>query len=275
MEKKHHEKTILELAKVKHQNRELKKDIERLESKLQLKEKELDDMKSRFEMKNAIESKHHDRDVALFQRFIGKAPIGTNAYDAKVMSMIKLYQDQKEELEIENGELKNEIDRLQNITGRVEDENVSLKKEFGQTYDKLSKEVMNRVAFVENENNRLAKDNQALKERLEKFDHERNSLRDENFDLKRKYEDLREKLYALDLGTPNKPETKSPGASTPQANPLRSTKSFTTSKKSQDTKTSEREDKFSRTKSQFDLTDLSSNECHQLIAEVSLFRSET
>ena len=293
---------MLELAKTKHENRELQKNLKHLENKLQLKDKEIDDFKSRLQMKSAQDHKLHDRDITLFQKFLGRAPAGSNSSDTKVMSLIRVSQEQKEQLEEENQNLNRELERLQNRLSREEDETgllkkelmqieeenqdlhkeveklqnqlaegedeaVLLKKEFAQTFDRLTKEFNNRISILENENNDLATDNRALRERLEKQD----SYKEQNSDLKRKYDDLKNRYYAIDIGTPNKSDAKATTAdqSTPQSNPMKgTTKSFTTSKKGSDPKANDRENKFNATGSQFNGSKSNRDESNKLLNEV-------
>ena len=269
MEKKQHEKTVLELAKSKHENRELIKQVQHLENRLQLKEKEVDDLKSRLEMKITFDQKHSNRDAALFQNFIGKSPTHSNAYDVKVMSFIKVYQDQKEQLEEENRNLKKEVDKLRNDLIKSEEEGEKLQKGFDQTFDQRTKETSNRIDVIEDENQDLIKDNQLLREKFEKLEVERNSLKEEVSEIRRRYDELRNRYYAIDVGTPNKSEQPRFGANlTPQANTMKSTKSFTTSKKP-GLKT---EDKFYSAKQPTGDFELSSVECKQIISEVIIFK---
>ena len=288
---------MLELAKTKHENRELQKNLKHLENKLQLKDKEIDDFKSRLQMKSAQDHRLHGRDINLFQKFLGRAPAGSNSSDTKVMSLIRVSQEQKEQLEEENRNLNRELERLQHKLSREEDEAgllkkellqleeenqnlhkeieklqnddeaTLLKKEFAQTFDRLTKEFNNRISILENENNDLATDNRALRERLEKQD----SYKEQNSDLKKKYDDLKNRYYAIDVSTPNKSDAKAPTTdqSTPQSNHMKgTTKSFTTSKKGNDPKADDRENKFNTTDHQFNGSESNKDESKKLLNEV-------
>jgi len=272
LEKKQHEKAVLELAKVKYENRELTKQVQNLQNKLEIKEKEVEDLKSRLEMKNVLDPKYSQRDASLFQNFIGKSPTHSSAYDVKVMSFIKVYQDQKEQLEEENQNLKKEVEKLRNDLVKSESEGANLQKGFDQTFDQRTKETSNRIDILENENESLVKDNQLLRERLEKLEAEKNSSKEENSDLKRRYEELRNRYYAIEVGTPNKSEPRFGVNLTPQANTTRGPKSFTTSKKP-DLKTTDREGKFYMTKQQTGDFELNTAETKKLISEVNTERN--
>lgn len=219
LEKKHHEKTILELNKTKHENRELKKDIQNLESKLQRKEQDIDDLKARLESRAAM-----NREMTELQQQL---------------------RDREEEI-------------------------ISLKKDYGQTYEQLSKEVMNRVALLENENKSLTKDNQALREGFERLESERNILKVETLELTKKIGELKSKRYPVDLSTPNKFELKQQGnnSSPQQANTMKITESLTTSKKMPKDKYNERDERLSMPRESADLAYFGSNESKRIIAEV-------
>ena len=219
IEKKHHEKTILELNKTKHENRELKKDIQNLESKLQRKEQETDDLKARLESRAAMNR---------------------------------------------------EMNELQQQLRDREEEIISLKKDYGQTYEQLSKEVMNRIALLENENKSLTKDNQALREGFERLESERNILKVETLELTKKIGELKSKRHAaVDLSTPIKYELKQQGNnSSPQLNPLKVAKSLTTSKKMPEDKYGEREERLSMPRESANLSYMGASESRRIIAEV-------
>ena len=266
IEKKHHEKTILELSKVKQENRELIRQKQHLENRLGAKDQEIDEFKSHLEPRNLPDSKNpQNRDLSLFQTFLGKAPSTGNPYDARVLSLIKVYQDQKEQWEEESRNMKRDLDKLRTNLNKSDEEDYHKKQpEFGTGHEKISKELTNKVAILENENISLAKDNQGLRERIEKLSYDRSNLERENADLKRKYEDLKNRYYAIDLGTPNKSDTRFTPNSTPQSNTLRTTKSFTTSKKPEMKTTNQ----FYNPRSPNERSDISSSESKKVVIEV-------
>lgn len=218
IEKKHHEKTILELNKTKGENRELKKDIQNLESKLQRKDQEINDLKARLESRAAM-----NREMTELQEQL---------------------RDREEDI-------------------------ISLKKDYGQTYEQLSKEVINRVSLLENENKSLTKDNQALREGFERLESERNILKVETLELTKKIGGLKSKRHAMDLSTPNKFEKQQQGNNgSPQTNTLKATKSLTTSKKMPEDKYNERDERLSMPRESADLSYMGASESRRIIAEV-------
>jgi len=267
IEKKHHEKTILELSKVKQENRELLRQKQHLENRLQLKDQEIDELKSHIEPRNLPDSKNpHNRDLSLFQTFMGKSPGTGNAYDARVLSLIKVYQDQKEQWEEESRNMRRDLDKLRTNLNKNEEEGSARKQaEFGTGQDKYTKELMNKITLIENENIGLNKDNQGLRERLEKLNYDRSNLERDHQDLKRKYEDLKNRYYAIDLGTPHKSDTaRFTPNSTPQSNTIKNTKSFTTSKKPE-MKTATQ---FYNPRSPNERSDVSSSESKKVVIEI-------
>lgn len=191
IEKEQHKKTVLELAKVHRENKDLKAKVKQLEGLLQAREHQNQDLKSRVEAKGLLETKYHEKDMILFQKYMGRNPQETSTQDAKIQSIIRVFETQKERQEDDIKQLHRELQEANEKLKKQEQERVILRKEFGQAHEQISKEFMGKLEAFENENDQLIKENAELKNTLEKLSIENMNLKDEVHDIKRKYDDLR------------------------------------------------------------------------------------
>jgi len=191
IEKEQHKKTVLELAKVHRENKDFKSKVKQLEGLLQAKEHEIQDLKSRVEMKGKLESKYHEKDMVLFQKYMGRNPQETSTQDAKIQSIIKIFETQKERQEDEIKQLHRELQEATEKLKKHEQERILLRKEFGQAHEQISKEFLGKLERFEHENDNLMKENDELKITLDKLSSENMNLKNEIHEIKRKFDDLR------------------------------------------------------------------------------------
>lgn len=268
-EKKQHEKTILELARARHQIRELKKDVHHLQNKLRLCEKEMEDQDTESELKHTGEFKSIESGLSRSLR--EKSLVNTSVNESGCMSLMKVQQDKSDYLAKENERLLKRVEELENQLYESGNKG-SQEIDFQRNFERLAKEAENKILLLQNENISVSKDNEALRERLEKLEIELNRLRGENYELRRRCEELVQRSLVVEPDTPNKSsEAKLTNNSTPQSNPLRSTKSFTTSKKGYEGKNTERGERFYSQKDDYDIGDLDLNDCRNLLTKVIIF----
>lgn len=194
IEKEQHKKVLLELTKANRENKDLKVRNRQLESTLQIKDNEISDLKARLEMKASYEARHQEKDLITFQKYVGRSPMETSAQDSKIVSIIKVFEGQKERLEDDNRKLLREIDDLKDRIADYEKEKHVLRKELGSTHDNISKDFLLKLQNLENENDSIVKENVSLRTSVEKLHIENSRLKEEHFELKRKFDNLRSRL---------------------------------------------------------------------------------
>jgi len=266
IEKEQHRKTLLEVAKVNRENKTLKGEIDSLKTKLLLKDKEIDDLKTRLEKKETLDNKLKERDLNIFQKNFGKNAV-ENGYDNKVLSVVKVYENQKTKLEEENKTLRTELENLRGRVKEQESEKVTLKRDYSQVSEKVTKDFLNKVTELENENANLDKENETLRSYIEKLNNEVNTLKEESREIRKKYDDLRLRYSALEGVTPDK-NTSRPEL---ESDTVRFNKSGSNSKRHfQESKmtTPLMEENFSSFKPFAELHELNLVECRRILNEV-------
>ena len=271
IEKEQHKKTVLELAKVHRENKDLKTKVKHLEALLQAKEHDNQDLKSRLEAKGLLESKYHEKDTILFQKYMGRNPHETSTQDAKIQSIIKIFETQKERQEEDIKKLHRELQEANEKLKKQEQERIILRKDFVQGHEQMSKDFMGKFEAFENENDNLMKENAELRNSLEKLSTENMNLKDEVHEIKRKYDDLRSRsddasqpLSYRAFERKSSADWKPPRSDTMTNNDDKTFSGF------RQTATSHREteENFHSFKPYADLTDLTLFECRKIISEV-------
>ena len=140
IEREQHKKTLMEVVKFNREKKELKHEIEQLQTKLILKERDVDDLKLRLDAKNTLEQRTNDRDFNLYQKNFGKQP--NSAYDNKVVSLLKINENQKEILQQENQSLKLELETLIQKIRHLESESGTVKKDSYYDNERIQKEFI-------------------------------------------------------------------------------------------------------------------------------------
>jgi hypothetical protein len=266
IERGEHKKTILELTKCNKQNRELKQDLQQLQSKLILKDKEVEDLRVRLDAKNSLDHRLKERDLNLYSKNFGKTP--TSTYDNKVVAVLRTYEEQKDKLIDENRTLKQELDSYSRKLRESSAEKTTLKREYSQVGEKITKEIINRVTELENENSVFVRDNEALREHIERLNAELDGYKQESGSIRRKYDDLRQRFNMLESSTPNKNHAiEFPGG----GELIKLPKSMSTSKKASIIDLKKPEDEFASLKAHGDLNEQSMLDMKKILNEVIFF----
>ena len=271
IEKEHHKKTLLELTKVSREVKELKSKNRNLEAILQTKEHEINDLKARIDLKGSMETRNNEKEITLFQKMIGRNPMETSAQDAKIKSVIGIYELQKERQEEEHKRLHKELEDFKERVRKNEQERSILRKEFSQTHEEISKEYLHKIETFELENDRLVKENTNFRNSLDKLNLEVTALKQENFEIKRKYDDLRSRdvnnglppLSARSGGLRQSADFKQ---NKENANDDKLFEGFKQTNASPNFQTSQ--ENFHSFKPYSDITDLTLFECRKIISEV-------
>ena len=283
LEKEKLKKAFMEIAQLNQIYKELRNQMSQYDLKLQNKDRELKDARSRLDIKQLMDIKSQDRDISLFQKQIGRQPITTNSNDSKMLSLMRTMENHKDKLENELREIKKENEELVSKLNEYEIQNLEMKKDLGLYNDKMNKEFLNKLSRLEDENTLLMKDNDYYRQTNDKLMQELKLIEKENMDIKYVYEDL--KLEVSKVKGQNTPknnknlsilETKSERESvTPRSEVENSkqTKAFSTSKKTHWNDYNFKLDDNTYSFRPFaGLADLSLIECRRLIGEV-LFNS--
>lgn len=194
IEKEQHKKALLELTKLNREIKDLKSRNRQLESTLQIKDNEIHDLKTRLEMKGSIENKHTEKDLITFQKYVGRSPMETSAQDSKIVSIIRVFEGQKERLEDENRKLSRELDDLKDKLAQYDQEKNVIRREMTGAHEAKSRDYLLKLEHLENENDSIVKENVSLRANLEKMQSETSRLREEGYEIKRKYDNLRSRL---------------------------------------------------------------------------------
>ena len=265
----------MEIAQLNQINKDLRNQISQYDIKLQNKDRELKDARSRLDIKQLIDSKSQDRDILLFQKQVGRQPIITNSNDSKMLSLMRTMENQKEKLEKELQDIKKENQELILKLDEYEIQNLSMKKELGLYNDKMTKEFLNKLSRLEDENTLLMKDNDYYRQTNDKLMQELKSIQKENIDIKYIYEDLRlevSKVKGQNTPKNNKiSHTLENESITPRSGLEKSkqTKAFSTSKKNNwNDYNFKLNDNTYSFKPFAGLADFSLIECRKLISEV-------
>ena len=181
----------MEIAQLNQINKDLRNQISQYDMKLQNKDRELKDVRSRLDIKQLMDSKSQDRDISLFQKQIGRQPIKTNSNDSKMLSLMRTMENHKDKLENELTEIKKENEELVSKLNEYEIQNLEMKKDLGLYNDKMNKEFLNKLSRLEDENTLLMKDNDYYRQTNDKLMQELKLIEKENIDIKYVYEDLR------------------------------------------------------------------------------------
>lgn len=264
----------MDLAKMRRENKDLKHEIETLKTKVTLKDREMEDLQTRLDKKEAMDNRLKERDLNVFHKSFGKNP--TDAYDNKVLSVVKVYESQKVKLEEENRGLRAELEELREKYKGQETEKTTLKREYSQVNEKFTKDYLNKVTELETDNQNLQKDNEQLRSYIEKLTNDIKAMRDENLEVIKKYHDLRMRYNASnpDGVTPNKSDSKSNyNDHTPPSDTVRFNNTASGNKKHfHDTKSTTSppvaEENFASFKPYAELHELNLVECRRILSEI-------
>jgi len=271
IEKEHHKKTLLELTKVSRELKEIKSKNRNLEAIIQTREHEINDLKARIEMKGSMEVRNNEKEIALFQKIVGRNPMETSAQDSKIQSVIGIYELQKERQEQEHKRLHKELEEFKERVRKNEQERSILRKEFSQTHEEISKEFIHKFQTFEVENDRLVKENTSFRNNLDKLNIENNSLKQENQEIRRKYDDLRSRdvsngLPPLSARSTNLRQSADFKQNKENANDDKLFEGFNQTNASPCFQTSQ--ENFHSFKPYGDITDLTLFECRKIISKV-------
>ncbi len=182
--KEQHRRTLGDLAKANSSNKELKLEVLQLTSKLKLKDQEIDDLKSQqSDMKPSTGRKLQERDMNLPRPMPVKTSFSEKTIDGKTMRSMLNNENCPEKLTVQNQALKKEIEKLADKLRKYEEERI---KESTEKYQK---------AKIDNS---LLKENQTLKDQVEKLNVETSQLKKDNTVIKRTYEDLKSRYESLE-----------------------------------------------------------------------------
>mgnify|MGYP003878767083 CR=1 FL=1 len=173
------------------QNKDLRAENQNLEMKIRAKEKEIKEIQTRFEMKGAIDQKHSERDLNLFKTMLGRGATVTNSYDAKILSIIRTFENQVQDIEAENRELKRIVEEFRRREADLEYSRKTLEKDREFLQDKFSIELRDRINELAAENSALLRDYEQQRDSIDELNHIISQLRGENSELRQLYEDLR------------------------------------------------------------------------------------
>lgn len=259
IEKEQQKKAMLELTKLNRENKDLKMKNRQLESSLQIKDNEIQDLKTRLEMKGSMESKHTEKDLITFQKYVGRSPMDTSAQDSKIISIIRVFEGQKERLEEENRKLSRELNGIKDKFSQYDQEINGIRKEVTGDREVKSKDYILKLEHLESENDSIVKENVSLRANLEKMQVETSRLRDEGYEIKRKYDNLRSRLDD-DAQRPLESKELVDARQSSQVNTMSSQQFGATAKEGQEN--------FYSFKPFAELTDLTLFECRKLISEI-------
>lgn len=161
----------------------------------------MEDQDALSELKHTGEFKTIDSGLSRSMR--EKSPVNTSVDDSGGMTVMKMQQDKSDYLAKENERLLRRVQELENQLYESNNNNES-EIELQRNFERFVKETENKILLFQNENISVSKDNEALRERLEKLEIELNRLRGENYELKRKCEELVHKSLVVEPDTPNK-----------------------------------------------------------------------
>lgn len=186
--KEQHRRTLGDLAKANSQNKELKLEVLQLTSKLKLKDQEIDDLKAQQpDVKTSTGRKLQERDMNLPRPMPVKSSFSEKTIDGKTMRSMLNNENCPEKLTVQNKALKKEIEKLAEKLRKYEEERI---KESTEKYQKAK--------VAESHNNSLLKENQTLKDQVEKLNVEASQLKKDNTVIKRTYEDLKSRYESLE-----------------------------------------------------------------------------
>lgn len=198
MLKEQHRRTLTDLAKVNTHNKELKNEIGQLESKFQLKDREINDLKSQLETRGNGGRKLQERDSNA-TRTASRSPLTESNPDMKNPRAMGNADNVIDKLMSQNKILKREVEKLTEKLKRYEEG----KGKDG--YYKVAQDLPNRLKSVESSHESLMKENEELRESMRVLDGEASQLRWENISIKKNYDDLKSRYESLETtATSNK-----------------------------------------------------------------------
>ena len=269
IEKEQHKKALLELTKLNRENKELRQKNRSLETNLHTKETTINDLKARLEMKGTQDTRHQEKDLAQFQKYIGRNPAETSGSDAKIMSIIRIHESQKQKLEDENRKIYKELEEIKLKLKKNEQDKGILRKEFSQTHEEISKDFLSKIELFESENENLVKENRNLRNNLDKANLEVISLKHDTIELKRQLDNMRSR-YDEDGQPPSTRIGTRPSVHFRELNETSNNDRYPlSSRRGSSNKKSETEEGFHSFKPYADISDLTLFECRKLLSEVS------
>lgn len=263
--KEQNRKLLLENSLLAKKNKEMKAEIESLQTKLSEKTQELADA-------NAA---------------------AANSNNPVLLKLIHEFETTKERVDQENKDLRLNLMECQEELRRIEEAKLKLKLERDILHEKCSERL---IETLDKENKELRADKSELNQRVRALENELSALTRENTEIKKLYEDLRTEYNNLEkksnASTPIKIENKCFGTSTitPSSEQYRSQEQralYQSAQKDQPEATAKQgnhavefdskrkgemvEEFLSSSEGRFtkELTDLNSSECRKLIADVS------
>ena len=242
-----------------------------MEAIIQTKEHEINDLKARIGQKGSMEHRNAEKEIAMFQKLVGRNPLETSAQDAKIQSVIKIYEVQKERQEEEHKKVHKELEEFKERLRKNEQERSLLRKEFSQTHEEISKGYLHKLENLEVENDRLLKETATLRNNLDTINLENSSLKQENLETKRKYDDLRSRdvsngLPPLSARSTNMRQSSELKQNKENNNDDKLFEGFKQTNASPNFGTSQED--FHSFKPYSDITDLTLFECRKIISEV-------
>lgn len=185
MLKEQHRRNLTDLNKVNTHNKELKSEIGQLESKFQLKDREINDLKCQLDSRGNDRRKLHERDGNV-SRTASRSPLTESHADMKNPRMANA-ESVIEKLMSQNKILKREVEKLTDKLKRYEE---------GKGKD---------VYYKASSNESLLKENEELRESMRVLNGEASQLRWENISIKKNYDDLKSRYESLETtATSNK-----------------------------------------------------------------------
>lgn len=111
IEKEQHKKTLVELASLSKDFKNILQENNDLKSILQMRTAQIEDLNNQLEMKTVLEQKLQERDINKLHKNVSHPDL-MKEQDVKMLALMKTYEKQKEKIENENRLLKKEISTL-------------------------------------------------------------------------------------------------------------------------------------------------------------------
>lgn len=197
MLKEQHRRTLTDMAKLNHQNKELKHELLQLNSKLQSKDNEIDEMKSNLDPKKSTGKirQLQEKDMNLPRAYQPKSSISEKSQDGKTLRSSQNQDSFIEKLTLQNKNLKKELDRLGEKLKKYEDDKL---RESTERQYRASQEFPTKFKMMESCNQSLLKENEGLRIEMEKVNAEASQLKKENLNMKKTYEELKSRYESLE-----------------------------------------------------------------------------
>ena len=142
-------------------------------------------------MKSVIDQKHNERDLNLFKSMFGRSAVTTSAYDSKILSIIKTFENQVQDIERENRQLKRSLEEFEHNEEHFRRAKQDLDKDRETMHDRFSGELHNKVEQLSEQNDKLHWEKEQQASSLAALEQEYQRLRHENTELRGLYQELK------------------------------------------------------------------------------------